>query len=244
MSRIRSIHPGIWTDEEFVSLSAFARLLFIGLWNECDDKGTFEWKPLTLKMRLLPADNVEIDALLGELTAGGCVQKYEVNGKSYGAVRNFAKFQRPKKPNDVHPATAGILAFCAASSVQSNSDTEEVPDQFPTGGEIAPQMEDGGGREGEEEEPPLPPRGGKQAYAFVGKVCRLNQRDYDDFHRKFSAISDFNAELAAFDGWVSDQSDAKRAKWFGSLAPWLNRRHQEALERAKSAQGGKVVVGI
>ena len=32
MARIRSIHPGIWTDEAFVELSALARLLYIGLW--------------------------------------------------------------------------------------------------------------------------------------------------------------------------------------------------------------------
>ena len=67
MSRIRSIHPGIWTDEAFVSLSGFARLMFIGLWNECDDKGTFQWSPLQMKMRILPADNVNAAELLSEI---------------------------------------------------------------------------------------------------------------------------------------------------------------------------------
>lgn len=41
MSRIRSIHPGLWTDEAFVSLSPMARLFLMGLWNECDDMGSF-----------------------------------------------------------------------------------------------------------------------------------------------------------------------------------------------------------
>ncbi|WP_066268970.1 hypothetical protein [Blastomonas sp. CCH3-A3] len=108
MSRIRSVHPGLWTDEQFVSLSPMARLLFIGIWNECDDKGSFIWSPIQLKMRLFAADNVDVASLLSELVAVGVVIQYEISGKSYGAVRNFCKFQRPKKPNDVYPQTPEI----------------------------------------------------------------------------------------------------------------------------------------
>jgi hypothetical protein len=96
--------------------------------------------------------------------------------------------------------------------------------------------------ETETEETPLTPQGAKRAYAFVGKVCRLNKRDYDQFHGQFFAIADFNAELAAFDGWISDQPEAKQAKWFGSLAPWLNKRHQEALSAKGAARPVKVGV--
>jgi len=146
MSRIRSIHPGIWTDEEFVTVSAFARLFYIGLWNECDDKGGFAWSPLKLKMRILPADNVDAAALLSELEANGSIKKYEFDGKSYGAVRNFAKYQRPKKPNDIYPMTAEIRHFCGITTEPEQSGTDEVPNQLPTASEIAPQMEEGGGR--------------------------------------------------------------------------------------------------
>lgn len=84
---------------------------------------------------------------------------------------------------------------------------------------------------------PLTPLGGSERdYAFRGRVARLNQKDFDELRKRFHAISDFVAELTAFDGWVTDQPAAKQAKWFGSLAPWLNRRHQEALERAKSQE--------
>ncbi len=150
MSRIRSVHPGLWTDEAFVSLSGFARLLLIGVWTECDDKGVFAWSPLQLKMRILPADNVDTGELLAELIASGCVRKYEIGGKCYGAVRNFAKYQRPKKPNDIHPANAEILAFAGHNSEPSENEQDVVPNQFPTDGENPPQMEDGGWREGEE----------------------------------------------------------------------------------------------
>lgn len=152
MSRIRSIHPGLWTDEAFVGLSSFARLLYIGLWNECDDKGIFPWSPLQMKMRLLPADNVDAKDLLAEIEAASCVMRYEIGGKSYGAVRNFAKFQRPKKPNNIHPATPEVLAFAGHSPEPIEDDGEEVPHSFPTPSELPPQMEDGGGRMEEEEE--------------------------------------------------------------------------------------------
>lgn len=152
MSRIRSVHPGLWTDEAFVSLSPFARLLFMGIWNECDDKGTFPWSPLTMKMRILPADNVDAAALMDEIEAAGQIRSYTIDGKKYGAVRNFAKFQRPKKPNDVHPATAEIRAFVGISGEPGSDEGASVPNLFPTDGENPPQMEDGGWRmEGREQ---------------------------------------------------------------------------------------------
>ena len=99
MARIRSIHPGFFTDEHLVTTSAFARLLFLGILTEADDNGVFEWKPLTLKMRLFPADAVDIPTLLAELVGVDAVTRVEVDGRECGAVRNFCKFQRPKKPN-------------------------------------------------------------------------------------------------------------------------------------------------
>lgn len=143
MSRIRSIHPGLWTDEQFVSLSAFARLLFMGIWNECDDKGTFAWSPLQMKMRLLPADNVDAAELMAELVAADCIKAYEIEGKRFGAVRNFAKFQRPKSPNDIHPATAEVLAFAGHPTEIEATKPTLLPKHSPNPSEIVPQMEEG-----------------------------------------------------------------------------------------------------
>ena len=39
MARIRTIKPEFWTDEKVVTLPFEARLLFIGMWNFCDDEG-------------------------------------------------------------------------------------------------------------------------------------------------------------------------------------------------------------
>lgn len=162
MSRIRSIHPGLWTDVEFVAMTPFARLLYIGIWNECDDKGIFAWSPLQLKMRILPADNIDASALLAEIEAAGSVRRYEIDGKAYGVVKNFAKFQRPKKPNDLYPAPSEALAFAGHSSEPLPDEETKVRKQFPTDGEKSPQMEDGGGNrssepDGSGDAPPDPP---------------------------------------------------------------------------------------
>lgn len=150
MSRIRSIHPGLWTDEAFVSLSPYARLLFIGMWNECDDKGLFAWSPLKLKMRVLPADTVDASELLVEIEGAGLILRYQHADKPFGAVRNFTKYQRPKKPNDIHPASADILLFAGMNTEQAALHASPVPNQFPTGGENAPQREEGGGNRSSE----------------------------------------------------------------------------------------------
>lgn len=149
MSRIRSVHPGFFTDEDLVSVSMAARLLFIGIGVEADDKGIFEWKPLTIKMRVFPADNIDCAALLEELSAIGAIRKYEFGGRHFGAIRNFRRFQKPKTPNDIHPATPQILAFVGLAGAEP----EAFPpngETFPPKGEITPQMEDGGGKREEE----------------------------------------------------------------------------------------------
>jgi hypothetical protein len=111
MARIRSVHPGLWTDEDFVALTPFARLLYIALWNECDDHGVFDHNPRKLKIRLLPMDAVDVDALLDELDTFGMITRFSCNERDYGAVRNFRRYQRPESPKHWHPFPAEIDAW-------------------------------------------------------------------------------------------------------------------------------------
>ena len=73
MAKRRMIHPEIWTDDKFVSLSPLARLLFIGMWNFACDNGHLDDSALQIKMRVLPADNCDVPELLGELLDSGMV---------------------------------------------------------------------------------------------------------------------------------------------------------------------------
>lgn len=111
MGRIRSVHPSFFTDEAVVSCTPYARILYVGLWTDADDQGLIEWKPLQLKMRLLPGDAVEIGPLLAELEEAGLVKKFEVDGRLFGAIKDFRKYQRPKKPNAVHALPDELREF-------------------------------------------------------------------------------------------------------------------------------------
>ena len=125
MTRIRSIHPGLFTDENYAVLSFPARELLKGLWVEADDNGIFEWKPLTLKMRIFPADNVEVPVLLQELETSW-VRQFEADGKVYGACKNFCQFQRPKKPKPVHPVPEEIKPYIKHGYKARGAEQEDV----------------------------------------------------------------------------------------------------------------------
>lgn len=178
MSRIRSVHPGFFRDDRLVPCSAFARLLFIGLGVEADDKGIFEWKPVTLKMSIFPGDNVDVNALLAELVAADAVMHFEAKDRQYGAIRNFRKYQKPKTPNDVHPMPDYVADFVAFPQKSEPTNVDGGP--FPRNGEKPPQMEEGGGRR---EEPPKPPTGGRRSSRGVGVFFKKADEEDDGNER-------------------------------------------------------------
>jgi hypothetical protein len=111
MGRIRSLHPGQWTDEDFVECSPWARLLSLGLRNEADDNGVFEWKPVRLKMRLFPADTLDIEKLLSELCEANQIMQFSLDGRTFGAIRNFRIWQSPKSPTSQYPITTEVRVY-------------------------------------------------------------------------------------------------------------------------------------
>lgn len=161
MARIRSIHPGIFTDEAFVTVSPLARVLLFGIWTEADDHGAFDWKPLTFKMRLLPADNVDVAALMEELLGADTVKKVDIEGKATGLIRNFCRFQSPKHPSyrvTIPPEYRNYIGLNADGSVPNRQSSPTphpaLPDKEPTAPETLPQRERRGGkRNGRGEEP-------------------------------------------------------------------------------------------
>lgn len=148
MSRIRSIHPGLFTDEAFMTASPLARLLVVGLWTEAWDDGVFEWKPMTLKARLFAADAVQPVELLTELEGLGFLCRFSVAGKQYGAIRNFRKWQKPKFPNSSNVLPEELREYVGLTS----EITEELPKPSGNPTEKSLLMEEGGGKREDEEE--------------------------------------------------------------------------------------------
>lgn len=128
MSRMRYIKPAFFTDEDMGALTPIQRLLFIGLWTECDRDGRLEDKPRSLKVKLLPWDDVDISSELQALHSAGRIIRYEVDGSRYIAIPRFLRHQKPhiKEPPSTIPAPASPV-FPGPAPASSQPSTGEFP---------------------------------------------------------------------------------------------------------------------
>jgi hypothetical protein len=257
MARIRSVHPGLFTDEAFAGLSCDAQMLLIGIWTEADDQGVFEWKPVTLRMRLRPTKDGAVEPLLAELVEGDCIRQFEVAGRKYGAVRNFRKYQRPKKPNAVHPMTPEIGIYVALNGVSSEPDDDEgeastepktvKPTPVPPKGEIAPQMEDGGGRlkgkDGGDSTSGAAPQLPQVAlvpfieiptnrFESSGEQFPVCEPVIEEFRKLYPAV-DVRGELRKMRGWsIANPAQRKTRKGMSKfINSWLSRQQDKSAPR-------------
>jgi hypothetical protein len=100
MARIRTVKPELWTDPEFVELSLSARLLFIASLNFATDYGVLPDKTRQLKMQCLPADAVDVDALMEELVRHRFItRRVAPNGDKVLVIRTFHKNQKINRPS-------------------------------------------------------------------------------------------------------------------------------------------------
>lgn len=243
MARIRSVHPGLFTDEAFVQLDAQAQILLIGLWTQADDNGVFEWKPRTLKMRLLPATRVDVEAVLAKLERGDFIRRIEVGGRGFGLVRNFGRYQKPKKPSYVHPLPPEARDYVVSRAPIS------PPVENPDGGEgeFDPPRE-GRGEEGSEAEGNASAR---QGLPEAGEDCEHHPpcRLPADFvvvaaMRALAAreapLVDLERETAQFrDYWRAKPGAAGlSSNWTAVWRRWM-RRAQDDLARAASGAASR-----
>jgi hypothetical protein len=124
MARIRTIKPEFWTSDQVVECSIPARLLFIGIWNFCDDGGNHPYTPKTIKMQVFPGDDFttqDIESMLAELMANKLIVRYTADGKQYLHVTGW-KHQMIKKAAYKYPVFTASYA----------KSTPPVPHQYPT----------------------------------------------------------------------------------------------------------------
>lgn len=106
MARIRTIKPEFWTSEQVMECSPMARLLFIGIWNFCDDAGNHPFSAKTIKALIFPGDDIttaQVDAMLGELQSNDLITLYEASAKQYLHVNGW-NHQKIDKPTYKHPS--------------------------------------------------------------------------------------------------------------------------------------------
>lgn len=187
--------------------STNARLLFIGIWNFCDDLGRHPFAPKQLKALIFPADDFtieEVSRMLDELSTNGLIRRYVVDGKEYFEVTGW-QHQKIDKPQKA-----------------------KYPEPF---GERSTNGIDGKERKGKEGKGEEKEEGGREDaqtdFAFVGKIIRLKADDFARWRKAYSAIPDFIAELTKADDYYSENPPPD-GKWFFPVSKWLEKAHRDA----------------
>lgn len=230
MARIRTIKPQFFTSEDVTALPPLARLLFVGLFTECDRDGRVEDRPRTLKMRLLPEDDVDVDALLWSLVDGGLIRRYEANGQAIIQVSGFQKHQKP------HPKEAASILPSEGVDRQKphlNTASREEVNDLPVENPSSPlcSLREGVSiplREGEGTDAASPPHQPK-----VAIIARNENKNWDRRHgHHMSGFCDWvcldEQQAAEFAGKIPGDDYALKLKqireWAQSVrASWSDR---------------------
>lgn len=113
MSRIRTIKPGFFLNEELAELEPIVRLLFIGLWTQADREGRLLDRPKRIKAELFPYDEIDINSALNQLRDKRFIVRYTTNDPANHAkqlsiiqIVKFANHQNPhhREPESLIPA--------------------------------------------------------------------------------------------------------------------------------------------
>lgn len=137
MARIRTIKPEFWTSEQVVECSIETRLLFVGVWNFCDDGGVMKNSPRQIKMQVFPADDYSSDdvrRMLDELVSNDLIHIYEVGNTSYIRVSGWhhQKIDRPNykfpQPNGDVPTNKEHYLRCLEYRVRRTLDEQSPPE--------------------------------------------------------------------------------------------------------------------
>ncbi len=142
MARTRLINPAAPVDEDVARLSMAGRLLWAYLPCHADREGRLKDSAFTLRAAIFPGDQVDVDALLSELAAARHITRYEVDGRRFIQIRNFAKYQSPHKneaPSSIPgPSDTVLVKECREASGNSKStrsppvsDPDPVPEDLP-----------------------------------------------------------------------------------------------------------------
>ena len=98
MARIRSVKPEFFKHLELNELEneyrgQYVMMVYAGLWTQCDKNGVFFCNGKVLKNEILPYVDFDIEKTLSILEERQYFLKYKSNGRDYGFMPNFSKYQ-------------------------------------------------------------------------------------------------------------------------------------------------------
>ncbi len=246
MARKRMIDPSIWTDEGMADLTPRQQLLYIGLFSNADDEGRMKASPAALRLTLPTLYSAVPTAEIAEDTAAvvGAMRRlirYEVDGRTYIAFRNYRQWQRIDKPS------ASILP----EPPEEREDSMSVPGVFDDSSEservaFTPSIEEVKLREERGEETPPTPQGAREPTPLRRReMPEAQQEQFDRFWRAYPrrqakaealrwwqrARPDPEIVTAMLDGIARQLQGGEWQKEGGRFIPmpatWLNQRRWE-----------------
>ncbi len=161
MARIRTIKPELFRHELLFESEQETglplRLAFAGLFCCCDREGRFEWRPRTLKLDVLPYDEIDFSRVLDALATRGFVVKYEVSGVVYGCIPSFTRHQviNNRERGSEYPDLSVGNTSCASIADKNNGLHDVGPRDVDASVTREPrdtETHKGKGREGEREQ--------------------------------------------------------------------------------------------
>lgn len=102
MSRIRTIKPKTWDDVKFSRLSRDSRLLYIAMWNFCDDLGVIIGDHIWIKSKVFPYDNIQMQQFekwILELVKLGFISPLSYRQEGFYYLPNLTRHQVINRPN-------------------------------------------------------------------------------------------------------------------------------------------------
>lgn len=180
--RIRSLKPEAWQDERIGALSRDARLLFVGLITMADDEGRLRAQPAMIIGHVYPWDEItlkQLAAWLAEIEAQRLIERYEIDGRPYIALRNWKRHQRINRPTPSElPAPSSEVA-AANSAANSVNDHGEAPvnSSAPLTPSRARGSEGIGSGSDQDQDPPKPPGEGEDLSGPLAAVMAVFAED-------------------------------------------------------------------
>lgn len=238
LARIRTIKPEFWTSAQVAECSTNARLLFVGLWNFCDDGGIHPASVKRLRMEVFPGDpfrDADIQKLIDELIRSKLIVEFESQGEAYWCVTGW-HHQKIDRPSRKYPQpTLADISSNARRIIDDHSPPEGK------GGEGS--LREGNGREDDCSEPPhgdseQPSSAVIMVFPCVGKgptEWPLVDTKVREYEQSFPGV-DVLGECRKARQWCIDNS-TKRKTATGMpsfLSRWLSKCQNSGTSNANS----------
>lgn len=245
MARIRTIKPEIARHEKLFELEQEAGLPMRFVWavlpTVCDREGRFKWRPRSLKLDVLPYDEVDFSRVLHAFVTRGFLVKYRVGDAWYGCIPTFRKHQSVNnKENDSDLPGPDAAEEIITEEKQEDADASTTREARDDDANVTPlnlDQGEGKGREGERKGKDSTADAEKSGedFVFEGNIVRLKRKNFDEWRRSFEHVPDLTAEIAAADAYYTDNPLQDPSKWFFAVSNWLKRANERAIKEGGSA---------